>query len=150
MNIGPSDVRKRSTTNQGLVSVLRSREAVICRGEFYWILFAPTEDLSDKFLGGGGRGWGHMFYKQLIKLPSGRKNSRLCCQTRGWSFRGKEPFNRCSWSSPPPGVARQGFVTSTIWQVICSRKDQPIFCRFLTLNLKNSDSDKTKKSGGQR
>jgi len=28
---------------------------------------------------------------------------------------------------PPPGVARQGFVTSTIWQEICSRKDRPIF-----------------------
>jgi len=32
-----------------------------------------------------------------------------------------------SMASPPPGVARQGFVTSTIWQKICSRKDQPIF-----------------------
>ena len=28
---------------------------------------------------------------------------------------------------PPPGVARQGFVTSTIWQEICSWKDRPIF-----------------------
>jgi len=57
-----SDVRKRSTTNRGPVSVLRSCETVISRGEFYWILLAATEDLSDKFLGGGGRGWGHMFY----------------------------------------------------------------------------------------
>jgi len=28
--------------------------------------------------------------------------------------------------SLPPAVARQGFVTSTIWQEICSRQDQPI------------------------
>jgi len=44
------------------VSVLRSREAAISRGEFYWILLAATEDLSDKFLEGGSRSWGHMFY----------------------------------------------------------------------------------------
>ena len=57
-----SDVRNRSTTNRGPVSVLRSHEAAISRGEFYWILLAATEDLSDKFLERGGRGWGHMFY----------------------------------------------------------------------------------------
>ena len=28
---------------------------------------------------------------------------------------------------PPPGVARQGFVTSTIWHQICSRQDQTMF-----------------------
>jgi len=28
---------------------------------------------------------------------------------------------------PPPGVDHQGFVTSTIWQEFCSRKDQPMF-----------------------
>ena len=44
------------------MSVLRSREAAISRGEFNWILLAATEDLSDKFLEGGGRGWGLMFY----------------------------------------------------------------------------------------
>jgi len=38
-------------------------------------------------------------------------------------FSWKQPLNRCSW----PGLARQGFVTSTIWQEICSWKDQPIF-----------------------
>jgi len=29
---------------------------------FYWILLAATVYLSDEFLEGGGRGWGHMFY----------------------------------------------------------------------------------------
>jgi len=28
---------------------------------------------------------------------------------------------------PPPGVAHQGFVTSTIWQKNCFRKNVPIF-----------------------
>jgi hypothetical protein len=48
---------------------------VISRGEFYWILLAATEDLSDKFLGGGGWGWGHMFYmynKTSIRLNVSR------------------------------------------------------------------------------
>ena len=39
---------------------------------------------------------------------------------------------------PSPGVARQGFVTSTIWQEICSRKDRPIFllvCRRVCRNF---------------
>jgi len=46
----------------GPVSVLRSREAEISKGEFYWILSAASEHLSDKFLEGDGRGWGHIFY----------------------------------------------------------------------------------------
>jgi len=32
----------------------------------------------------------------------------------------------------PPEVALQGFVTSTIWQEICSRQDQPIFLLLCT------------------
>ena len=45
-----SDVRKRATTNHGPVSVLRSRESVISRGEFYWIHLAATENqLSNPF-----------------------------------------------------------------------------------------------------
>jgi len=53
-----SDVRKRSTTNQGPVSVLRSRGAVISRGEFYWILLAVTGYLSDKVFRGRQPGLG--------------------------------------------------------------------------------------------
>jgi len=70
-----SDVRNRSTTNRGLVSVLRSREAAISRGgEFYWILLAATEDLSDKFLLLRGRQPGlgshvlHVVNKTSIRL----------------------------------------------------------------------------------
>jgi len=37
---------------------------------------------------------------------------------------------------PPPGLARQGFVTSTIWQEICSRKDWPIFLLLLRADLR--------------
>jgi len=51
------------------MSVLRSHEATISRGKFYWILLAGTEDLSDKFFEGGNRGWGHIFYMYLRKLP---------------------------------------------------------------------------------
>ena len=38
---------------------------------------------------------------------------------------------------PPPGVARQGFLTSTIWQENCSRKNRPIFplCSRFTIPL---------------
>jgi len=57
-----SDVCNHSNTNQGPVSVLRSREAAMSKGDFYWILLAATDNLTDKFFEGGSRGWGHMFY----------------------------------------------------------------------------------------
>ena len=40
----------------------------------------------------------------------------------------------------PPGVARQGFVTSTIWQEICSRKDRPII-PLVNLGEEEEDED---------
>jgi len=42
-------------------------------------------------------------------------------------FSWKETIQSVFMVLPPPGVARQGFVTSTMWQEICSRKDRPIF-----------------------
>jgi len=73
-----SDVCNRSKTNQGPVSFLQSRQAVISRGEFYWIFLAATDDV----LRGGQPGLGSHVLHVINKT-----STRQLARNTGYSVR---------------------------------------------------------------